>query len=297
MRGGEAPSPQGWLLAQLEEAGLLPAIISPASNTWVLLCPFLRGGAGLPVLPGPAGQSGYNHSFPRGPSPCWLVADAKSCPLPRLVPSRAVAGWGVGPGLGPSPPAEQLPRHGAMNVSSAVGSWPPPPLPQGPGHLLLSSAALLLTSPPWAEPAALLGPSGLELYMSFKKNTPQTPPSLQAAAPSCPAPRPRASARWPVAGCGQARSAKASTSPRARAAPGGKRGAWGGSCAAAVPSPPGMCKAITCSPGSRICQTHPWLVSWLGLGWGWGLGSGFLPPPLSLGSLKPANPLPVSGGA
>lgn len=115
-------------------------------------------------------------------------------------------------------------------------------------------------------------------------------PLPRRAAARCPV---ASSRSWLVAGRGRAHGAGAGTSPWVRAAPGAGGGLGAGSSAPAVPSPPGMRKAITRSPESRICWTHPWLVSWVVLG----LVGVFIFFSLPLGSLKPANLLLALGGA
>ena len=288
---------------------MLPAVISPASNAQVPLRPILRGSTGVSVLPraravGSVGLSVYNQSQVSLGSLARLAGGCSQ----GLSLSGAVAWLGLAGARGRACPHQQSssPGTGPRMSPPRVGSWPPPPLPQGRGHLLLSSAALLLASPPWAEPTALLGPSGLELYVSFKKkkHTPQNPPSLRAVAPSrvlrlwvgrCPVgpltPQSLCSvAPWPAAGCGRARGARAGTSPRARAAPAG--GQAGGSVPAALLQLCPPCQSNNPLSGESDL-TDPSLVGFLGC---FGLGFVvFFFFPLPLGSLKPANLLLVLG--
>lgn len=108
VRREEATGPQGRLLAQLEEAGLLPAIISPASNAGVLLYPILGAVEGA-LLAFPCTITGFLAS---------LAQPAGGC-SPGL--ASVMGAW-----LGPSPPAPW-----ALNVPSAGGLLPSPPIPQG----------------------------------------------------------------------------------------------------------------------------------------------------------------------
>lgn len=105
--GGEVgvPGPRVWLLVQLEGAVLLPAIISPASEPRVLLCPILCS-PGLGALPPPCTITSVPH--------LWLVPSRvlASCWGPECLlwggswltlPSPRAQGSGCGAAL-PSPP-------------------------------------------------------------------------------------------------------------------------------------------------------------------------------------------------
>lgn len=112
-----APRGPGMAPVQLEEAALLPAIISPAPNTQVPPCPILEGGSPCPPGRGlwALGMSTNNHRFPRQLFPGWRLCLRFVLSHPRQQSSSP----GAGPRMSPL----------------RVGSWPSPSPPAGPRAL------------------------------------------------------------------------------------------------------------------------------------------------------------------